>query len=173
MNDYGRDLSFFVSERRKQTQDAFLRRHSEAVLVRKKPILTTDDDDTTTVAAVRMPSRPPPNLGADGDALVTELRKKEGGVFANRIGVGRTRATDIWLPVPNVSKYHAYFERDPASGRYSVTDAGSKNGTVVNGERLAAKIARMLEDSAIISFGGCEVRFYSPLGFFHFLSKYG
>ena len=82
----------------------------------------------------------------------------------------KTRATDLWFPVPDVSKYHAYFEL--IDSRYAITDTGSKNGTYVNSERLKPRIPFTLEDTAMLRFGGCDARFCSPTGFFHYLTKY-
>src|SRR4029079_7739306 len=112
--------------------------------------------------------RAPPDSGES--QMVVAVRKKDGGVFVDRIGVGRTRATDLWFPVPDVSKYHAYFEL--IESRYLITDTGSKNGTYVNSERLKPRVACSLDDMAMLRFGGCEARFCSPTGFFHYLTKY-
>ena len=49
-----------------------------------------------------------------------------------RLTVGRGKSNDIALKDPAASRRHAVFERLAAG--WSVTDVGSKNGTLVNGE---------------------------------------
>src|SRR5256885_13862435 len=55
---------------------------------------------------------------------------------ADRISVGRGRQCDISFRHPSVSALHAHFAVD--GGVLALTDAGSRNGTFVNGERLAS-----------------------------------
>ncbi len=63
---------------------------------------------------------------------------KQAGAFSDRISVGRALNKDISLRSRNISKFHAWFEHDE-QGRLCVADAGSKNGTTVNGTALAAR----------------------------------
>jgi DNA-binding winged helix-turn-helix (wHTH) protein len=51
---------------------------------------------------------------------------------------GRHRAADIWLDSPRVSRRHARFAVTGSSA--IVEDLGSKNGTFVRGERIAAAV---------------------------------
>ncbi len=68
--------------------------------------------------------------------------------------IGRDRANDVYLPSSHISRLHAeVLERD---GRWIVCDAGSKNGTFVNGERV---LDRALADGDRITAGELEVLF--------------
>jgi hypothetical protein len=58
------------------------------------------------------------------------------GKLDGRVTIGRDRKSDIYIPHPRVSSLHACFTL--AGGLLSLSDAGSKNGTGVNGARLAA-----------------------------------
>ena len=66
--------------------------------------------------------------------IVIPILKREGNPFPERIGVGRTKGTDITLADREVSKYQGYFSA--AGERWSFTDGGSSNGTFIRGERL-------------------------------------
>src|SRR5690348_9543869 len=41
--------------------------------------------------------------------IVVPVRKREGGLFTQRVGVGRARNCDVVLRFPSVSKLHAQF----------------------------------------------------------------
>jgi hypothetical protein len=62
------------------------------------------------------------------------LRKRYGAAkdFSERISVGRAMNNDIVLRHDRVSKFHAWFSCDDDQFFY-VADAGSRNGTVLNG----------------------------------------
>ncbi len=80
--------------------------------------------------------------------------RKEGVDKANLVTIGRTRTSDICLDSKVISKLHAYFSRDPISEGYTVTDAGSANGTVLGGRRLAQGEAMTLRGGEEILFAG-------------------
>lgn len=92
------------------------------------------------------------------------VRKAAGAAFADRVGVGRARNADVWLPNPRVSKYHAYFSGTPEAG-YTLTDADSRNGTWVDGEKLAPRTPVPLAEGSEVVFGPHRFTFYTPLGF--------
>jgi hypothetical protein len=92
------------------------------------------------------------------------VQKAKGAAFADRVGVGRARNADVWLPNPRVSKYHAYFTGSPETG-YALTDAESRNGTWVDGVKLTAREAVALADASEVVFGPHRFTFYTPAGF--------
>lgn len=98
-------------------------------------------------------------LIAGGGAQVLWIRKRSKDTVSRLIGVGRTRNNDMVLPMAGVSKYHAYIQKDPTTGIYSITDAGSKNGTLVDGTKLSPRHAVELQDKTPISFAGNECHF--------------
>jgi len=80
------------------------------------------------------------------------------GTFPNMITLGRTANNDIVVPDVSVSKFHAWFQR--IGDRIEVGDAGSKNGTAVNGETLPPRGARVaLKPGDKIRFARIEVTF--------------
>lgn len=99
------------------------------------------------------------------------VRKRQGGPFADRIGVGRARNADVSLPLPRVSKYHAYFSRDEGSGGYLLTDAGSKNGTSIDDAPLDARVSRAVSDGAEVHFGPYVFLFFTADGFARMVAR--
>lgn len=72
--------------------------------------------------------------------------------------IGRDDGVDVLVEDFRVSRRHAVIER--AGGRLMLADAGSTNGTWLNGERLTG--AAELRDGDRIRLGGVEFRFYDP-----------
>jgi hypothetical protein len=65
---------------------------------------------------------------------IVPLRKGENtNSFSMMITIGRTDNNDIVIKHSMLSKFHAYFRN---LGKWSVTDGGSLNGTVLDGRKL-------------------------------------
>ncbi len=95
---------------------------------------------------------PPRRRGATGrQGRLAILAKRQKNPFADMVSLGRAINNDIVLALPSVSKMHGYF-RKGAEG-WTFTDPRSKNGTFVNGERLAQGAARPLADGDVLQFG--------------------
>lgn len=95
----------------------------------------------------------PPTLArlvpaAGGDELI--VREGENTV-------GRRPANSIMIADPYVSGSHAVITA--SEGSFSVTDAGSTNGTSVNGERLSPNEPHALNDGDEVMFGQKPYRF--------------
>jgi sigma-B regulation protein RsbU (phosphoserine phosphatase) len=74
-----------------------------------------------------------------------------------RITIGRSRDSDIFLPDQWLSRQHA--EILEKSGAFVLLDLGSKNGTLVNGEKVSDE--RRLRDGDVISLGEHQLTFTS------------
>jgi phosphoserine phosphatase RsbU/P len=72
-----------------------------------------------------------------------------------RITIGRSRESDIFLPDQWLSRQHA--EIHERSGGFVLLDLGSKNGTLLNGERVSDE--RRLRDGDVISLGEHQLTF--------------
>lgn len=71
---------------------------------------------------------------------------------AGRIYVGRTPDNDVIVGTPTVSKRHAYFAF--REGQWELVDAGSANGTILEGQRLKPnKRERIRRSLVTIEFG--------------------
>jgi hypothetical protein len=96
--------------------------------------------------------------------LVFVLRKRDSGLVRDRVGIGRDPNADISIPNTKMSRYHAYFSITPRNEWY-ITDANSKNGSVVGGSRLAAGASYLLPETTTLTLGGIEFNFYLPAPF--------
>lgn len=92
---------------------------------------------------------------------VLPLSKRRGAPFPDRIGVGRAPNADVRIPLPRMSKYHAFFTIE-ADGEHTLTDAGSSYGTSVRGSRLVPRRATVLRDGDEIRFAEYAFVFYRP-----------
>lgn len=164
----------FVEERKALDREGFLALHPVPVLLHH---LHAEDDDQgrSFKTAVTDPSASrlelATGLTTDPDLLVIPVEKRPGGVFRDRVGVGRTRNNDIQLPYPKVSKFHAYFTWNGDGSEYHLTDAGSTNGTFVNGHRLETGVSVVIADRNIVSFGRYHFRFHLPEGLWSILGR--
>ena len=82
------------------------------------------------------------------------VKSAEGGkerfpLVRERVTIGRSRESDIFLPDQWLSRHHAEIRRDGAS--YVVVDLGSKNGTLLNGDQIDS--SQRLRDGDIITLG--------------------
>src|SRR4051812_22204033 len=90
-----------------------------------------------------------------------ELRDDEGRqrlvvLDGERLAIGRADGCGVALPWdPEVSRLHAVVER--IDGVWIVEDAGSRNGTAVDGERVGGR--RLLQDGAVIQAGRTHILF--------------
>lgn len=70
----------------------------------------------------------------------------------SRITVGRAQNSDVVLMEPSVSNHHAWFGSDP-QGSLTIQDAGSKNGTWVDGRRIPPGEVVWVQPMDQIKFG--------------------
>lgn len=79
--------------------------------------------------------------------------KKKAFSISRKIAIGRDAGNDIVLSDdPLVSRRHAAIERD-GDGRYYLYDSNSRNGTFVNGLRLAKGTKASLAEGDVITLG--------------------
>jgi hypothetical protein len=76
-----------------------------------------------------------------------------------RMVVGRLSECDIHIPDANISRHHATFVRE--GGGWAIEDAGSTNGTYVNGERVEHQ---RLRNGDTITIGVSELNYHEPRG---------
>jgi pSer/pThr/pTyr-binding forkhead associated (FHA) protein len=170
--------TFSVDELKREGEragrDAFLEHHKAPFLVLDAVGGDRDAEVFATVGGVQRPAKavilegqpPSPRVRA----AVVEKRKGA-NEFANMITVGRAGNNDIALEISSISKFHAYFTKEPQDGFWYLHDAGSSNGTWIDGERLAGSHGRAkLRDGAAIQLGpDARARFFQPLALFDLL----
>jgi pSer/pThr/pTyr-binding forkhead associated (FHA) protein len=93
-----------------------------------------------------------PQTGQGEPRLVVSEGKEQGRSYdlrKDRITIGRSRESDVFLEDLAVSRTHTTINRQP-NGRYLLRDENSANGTLVNGQRVNE---HMLEDGDKVQVG--------------------
>jgi pSer/pThr/pTyr-binding forkhead associated (FHA) protein len=86
--------------------------------------------------------------------------RKVQDAFPSMITLGRTHNNDIVIDDVQVSKFHAYFKLE--GDRIELTDAGSSNGTLVNGTALEPKTTCVVSPGDLLVFGPLEFVLLQP-----------
>ncbi|HEX6817021.1 MAG TPA: FHA domain-containing protein, partial [Ktedonobacterales bacterium] len=124
-----------------------------------RPLLPTGDDEVVSVALA--------DRSADAGSarrtsyLVMLQGNNPGRIYPlqnDRMTLGRSRDSDLFLEDLAVSRHHAALVRD-TTGRFVLYDENSKNGTFVNGQSVTE---RVLEDGDSIRLGQCVLQFRRP-----------
>lgn len=68
--------------------------------------------------------------------------------------IGRHRRSDVVVDVPTISKSHAVLTRYD-DGSWTIADAGSKNGVLVNGRHVVIK---PIDETDVITIGGVNMK---------------
>jgi pSer/pThr/pTyr-binding forkhead associated (FHA) protein len=143
-------------------RDEFLAAAAPATLVRYRSGF--DDAPQSGVLTLSIDQEIEETLPAGRDSPVLEtqleiypLTKKPGASFPDRITIGRT-SNNIVFPDSSVSRFHAHVRRD--GKEWVVADAGSKNGTWLNGQPLAPRKERALASRATVRLGDVDLMFY-------------
>ena len=96
--------------------------------------------------------------------------KRFASSLSDIIWIGRALTCDVILPFENISKIHAVLSRD-AYGQFLLADAGSRNGTWLNGVRLKDAERLPLLDKDRVRFGAMEGWFVLPQSFYDLLQE--
>ena len=92
-------------------------------------------------------------LGGDTNKWVFPLHNAT-GKFACMLTVGRAANSDMRLNVASLSKFHAYLTHVARENSWYLADAGSSNGTFLNGEELPQSHGKKkLDSGSAIRFG--------------------
>jgi hypothetical protein len=135
----------------------------------RRPRIDTFEHETTTTTLLggddsRFRTAP----GEDPEIAIYPLAKKPGASFADMITVGRTANNDVVLNDVTVSRFHAFFRQRERS--WIVCDAGSKNGTSVDGRPLEARKELPVVSGAAVRIGDIETRFYTAAELYEVLT---
>lgn len=80
-------------------------------------------------------------------------------LLASQLTIGRADENFIMIPSESVSRVHAKLERDDA-GDFVIVDNGSKNGVIVNGQKVESIL---LQDGDVVQVGAFSFRFVAGL----------
>jgi hypothetical protein len=117
---------------------------------------------------------PPPSAGGsrilvdqatgvsiDLGGLVLPLVRSSSNPFSDKLAVGRTRNCDVRIEHASISRLHALLLRG-ADGTWNVTDAGSSNGTRLNGQPVSKGTTLLLQHADVVVFGSVATQFVIP-----------
>jgi len=159
-------------------RDEFLAAAAPAALVRHggpRPGAASLGMTTQTLDRDMLPE---PDEGVDGarrharvTAETTEmeiypLAKKPGASFRDRITIGRTPNNDVVIVDHSVSRLHGYVRQ--AEG-WMFADAGSKNGSWLDDQRLEPRREAPLSPGAVLRLGDVVATFYPATDLFDLL----
>jgi len=65
---------------------------------------------------------------------ILDSKMRSYSYVSDEIRIGRSSKNDLCLPDAGVSRKHAIIKKE--KNRYVIEDLGSKNGTIVNGEKI-------------------------------------
>jgi pSer/pThr/pTyr-binding forkhead associated (FHA) protein len=150
-------LTEFVEDARALDDAAFAKKHANAFLVMHRGDFKRPKGPQQT--GTFMP--PAPEVTADVTPIAFAIKRKPTSEFPF-VSVGRVENNDIYLPDETISKFHAYFKEE--SGAVVLQDGRSRNGTFVNGEKIAARgegPAVVIGDGSVVRFGTVSATFFT------------
>lgn len=162
-------LTKFVEDARELEWDDFYKKYDHFVLVIVPTSGSALEKSSTSrhASLSKAESRPP----VDSRYRVGILQKRLGNPLNAFISVGRATTNDIVISDIEVSKVHAFFERNE-SGHWTIRDNRSTNGTYVNGERIDQDERTLIKSSDAIKIGpGVSTVFFDPGDFYQFLKS--
>jgi len=174
------------ASRELSSPEAFARRFPHPFLVREATGNAVPVREDRGTARLSRSANPTTGDGfADRDLWVFPLRRRGQGDGAEDDGellIGRGEDCDVVIDDGSLSRVHASFsivanpdadDDDDDPQAYYIADAGSSNGTFVNGDRVEAGAWARVSDMDSLRFGpAVKLQFFSAAGFFQFLSAY-
>jgi len=122
--------------------------------------------DAPTLSAMRLPTPPPPS----GEALALALTVRTGR--PPQLTLGRAPTCDIEINDATLSQVHLLFmQAGPA--KWTVRDAGSKNGSWLDSVQLTPGEPKALTDGQRIQIAQVVLTYYEPPGLFARLQQQG
>jgi|GEM_PF-637253 len=102
---------------------------------------------TSNVASVAVPET---SLVVDGGFVVYPLSKERNRPFSHMLMVGRSTSNDVQILDTSISKLHCKITLRP---ELTISDAGSRNGTSIDGSPLDPDVPVEVRDGSIVQLG--------------------
>ena len=176
----GRATSLTVDQSERYLQlallgrSAFLASAAPAALVRRRAGDLDGDTDSGRGGDDEVETLVAPVLGQRRGPRAIEvypLIKKPGASFADMITIGRTPNNDVVLRDVTVSRFHAYFRQ--RADKWLMADAGSRNGSALEGAALEPRREREVTTGAAVRIGDFELTFFTAAQLFEVLQDGG
>lgn len=106
-------------------------------------------------------------------ALVAYPVRRTGRSAGHLVTIGRASNNDIVIPDLSISRFHAFL-KEPADGRFVLQDAGSTNGTTLNGRSVPRQghgAPLDLKGGDTLRFGQVELTWLAADAFHAFVAQ--
>lgn len=172
------DIHEHTSQARRLTQAEYARNHAGFFFLGKVP--EDWDDELSYNTQVRTISNVDETLSHSSDEMkpgnfLARIEKSSRASWLSWISLGRARNNDIILRHSSISKLHAqiHTERDEESSeeRFFISDAGSANGTWVNGKTLKTGAPVLLHAGDKVTIGDIESTFLDAQSLYGYLRR--
>lgn len=129
------DLRDLRIEARSQSPEEFEDRHGSAFLLLTATELSVPKGPATTEVRLLMNGEEAPGASTANLSLLAFPVKRTGRSVGHLIAIGRASNNDVSIPDLSISRFHAFLKEGPDGG-WLLQDAGSTNGTTVNGNHV-------------------------------------
>jgi hypothetical protein len=161
----------YLDEFQRLGQEAFLARYDHPFLLYAEGHGPARFQSFHTRMADRDEPRAGPGALGYRDHLVLAPLTSGRGETPARMLVGRSPDRDFTIDHSSVSKRHAFIACEADKGAYRLGDAGSTNGTFLNGQPVESGMPVYVRDQSTVSFGDCDYLFFGPQGFVQLLQQ--
>ena len=154
--------------------EEFKDRHGDAFLLLSSAGFKQRMSATSTEVLLLDPGEEAGERTAGVSVRVMPIRASKNSL-THLITVGRASKNDVMLADISVSRFHAFFKRNPDGG-FQLQDAGSSNGTIVNESSVYTKEAGPPADVKSgdnIRFGQVDVTFLEADALRSYVAKFG
>lgn len=158
-----------LSQVRTLSAAAFAQRYSHPFL--GVSIIDIDEDEDGASFQTLVNAIDDLDAGESTDVLfLAPVAKRSDANAFSFITIGRASNNDIVISRPIVSKSHALLQ--PGEAGYTISDMGSRNGTLLNGKSLVPRQPRPINDGDIILFApGVTAEFLEPRSAYDWLRR--
>lgn len=162
------------SDAARLSADEFETQHGNAFLLLSSTGFKQSKSATSTEVLLLDPEEEVGERTAGVSVQIVPIRAAKNSL-THLITIGRTEKNDVTLSDISVSRFHAFFKRNPAGG-FQLHDAGSTNGTTVNGLSVSTREAgppTNVKSGDNIRFGQLDVTFLEADALRSYLAKFG
>jgi hypothetical protein len=155
----GMPLEAFIEDARNLDADQFAERFGSGFLM--VTAASTGGRRGSTSTVVVLDSEDDSGGRTAGISVVIHSLRPRDGSGGHLVTIGREPNHDVVVPDVSVSRFHA-FAKQEAGGGFLIQDAGSTNGTTVNGNSVMARGAgepTRLTPGDNVKFGRVELTF--------------
>lgn len=148
----GLDRSAFVARVRSTHLLLWTPLHGEAADATFTSVLARPGDATPPSSTRVLQAGPVAGRGTTPSGVVAVEKRVGANPFPHMVTLGRAPSNDVVVNHPALSKFHAYLRRTGAG--WSIDDAGSTNGTLLDGAPVAKGRGLAVRSGARITLGG-------------------